>query len=260
MRVGVLGAAGKMGRTACEAVSGEQDMCLAAAVDPSFGDIVIQDVTCTGDMGCLVEADVEVAVDFTRPDTVMDNIRYCVDHAVHVVVGTTGLGPRELDEIRSLVEGHHSNVFVAPNFSIGAVLMMHFAKQAAAHLGSCEIVELHHNQKLDAPSGTAWKTAQDIAAVWSAKGRPSGGEPAPGEQEKLPGSRGADVDGVRVHSVRLAGLVAHQEVVFGGPGQMLTLRHDSLDRWSFMPGVVLAVRSVASCPGLTVGLESLLDL
>jgi 4-hydroxy-tetrahydrodipicolinate reductase len=250
IRVGVLGAAGKMGRAVCEAVRADADLELVARIDPAGGEGY------AAGPEALVEAGAEVAVDFTRPDTVADNVRFCVEHGVHCVVGTTGV---DHEVLRDIAQGGRANVFVAPNFSIGAVLAMRFSAEAARYLGSAEVVELHHNQKLDAPSGTAWETARRIARSWAEHGRAPGGEPAAGEQEKVAGARGADVDGVRVHSVRMAGLVAHQEVVLGGEGEILTIRHDSIDRTSFMAGVVLAVRKVAALPGLTVGLEHLLD-
>lgn len=250
IKVGVLGAAGKMGQTVCAAVEADPELDLVARVDPALG----------ADRDELVRSGAEVAVDFTQPDQVMDNIRFCVEHGVHVVVGTTGLSASDLDEVQRLAAGGESNVFVAPNFSIGAVLSMVFARRAAPFFGSAEVVEQHHNEKLDAPSGTALRTAEGIADAWREHGRPGGGEPAEAEQEVVPGARGGDVRGVRVHGVRLRGRVAHQEVLFGGPGEGLSIRHDSFDRVSFMPGVLLAVKRVASRPGLTVGLEALLDL
>jgi 4-hydroxy-tetrahydrodipicolinate reductase len=252
-RVGVLGAAGRMGNAVCQAVEGDASLELVARVDPAGG----EDVSTS--LYGLVEMKTEVAVDFTQPATVMDNVRFCVGKGIHCVVGTTGLGDDDLEEIRGLVDEGSANVFVAPNFSIGAVLMMAFARQAARHFGSAEVIELHHNRKLDAPSGTALRTARGIAEAWKEHGRPDGGEAHPDEKETVSGARGANADGVHVHAVRLHGLVAHQEAVFGGPGETVSIRHDSLDRASFMPGVLLAVKSVASRPGLTVGLEELLD-
>lgn len=260
IRVGVFGAAGKMGRTVCDAVWTDPDCELVAVVDPGAEGEEIHGLRCAFGPEGIAEADAEVAVDFTEAGAARKNVRFCTDHGVHCVVGTTGLTDEDLDEIRGWAEEGDANVFVAPNFSIGAVLAMRFAAEAARHLGSCEVIELHHNEKLDAPSGTALRTARGVADAWREHGRPAGGEPAPGEEEKVPGARGADVDGVRVHAVRLQGLVAHQEVVLGGPGQMLTIRHDSTDRTSFMPGVLLAVKEVGSRPGLTVGLEELLGL
>lgn len=263
IRVGVIGAYGKMGREVCAAVANDPDLGLVAAVDmsgagerigPLIGHPEIS-IEISDELEILSEAEVEVAVDFTHPRSVFDNVRWCIRHAVHVVVGTTGIPEPDLDRFTQLMEeeGSESNVFVAPNFAIGAVLMMRFAELAARFLPHAEIVELHHDGKADAPSGTAIKTAERIA-----KAREEA--PKAGGEEEIPGARGADVAGVRVHSVRLPGLVAHQEVLLAGPGQTLTVRHDSYDRASFMPGVLLAVKNVASRPGLTVGLESLLDL
>jgi len=183
---------------------------------------------------------------------VMANARWCLRHGVHVVIGTTGVGAVDLEELRRAADAGEANAIVAPNFAIGAVLMMRFAELAAAHLDAAEIVELHHDGKKDAPSGTALSTARRIAAARR------GAWAAPGGDEAHPGARGAHVEGIRVHAIRLPGLLAHQEVILGGPGQTLTIRHDSTDRTSFMPGVLLAVRSVASRPGLTIGLEPLL--
>ena len=200
----------------------------------------------------------DVVVDFTHPDVVMDNLRWCVSSGLSVVVGTTGFDESRLVTLRSwLVAAPSVSVLVAPNFGIGAVLMMRFAAAAARHFESVEIVELHHSGKADAPSGTARRTAELVAAARLEAGL----GPAPdATTSSLSGARGAAVDGVPVHAVRLAGLVAHQEVLLGGHGEVLTIRHDSLDRSSFMPGVLLAVRRVRERPGLTVGLESLLDL
>lgn len=259
-KVGVFGAGGKMGRTVCAAVAADAETQLVAAVDPAAEGEHICGVRVGGAPEALLEASAGVAVDFTRPDAVRENVRWCVDNGIHCVVGTTGLGDEDLAVLRAASEGSGTNVFVAPNFSIGAVLAAHFAKQAARFLGSCEVIELHHNEKLDAPSGTALKAAREIAAVWSEYGRPPGGEPAPGERETVRGSRGGDIGGVGIHSVRLRGLVAHQEILFGGQGELLTIRHDSIDRSSFMPGVLLAVKHVAQTRGLTVGLEHLLGI
>lgn len=241
IKVGVMGARGRMGSEVCRAVEVADDMSLAAGVD--VGD----------DRDALRGAD--VVVDFTSPDAVMDNLRWCIDADLHCVVGTTGFDEERLGELTSLLAGHPSTgVIVAPNFGIAAVLMMRFAAQAAPYFDSVEIVELHHPNKVDAPSGTAIHTAALISEA--REGRVS---PDATSQERA-GARGADVDGVRVHAVRLAGLVAHQEVLLGGHGETLTIRHDSLSRESFMPGVLLAVRSVAGRPGLTVGIEEILGL
>jgi 4-hydroxy-tetrahydrodipicolinate reductase len=240
IRVAVLGARGRVGSEVVKAVEAAPDLELAAAIDD-------------GDPLELARAD--VAVDFTRPDAVMDNLRACVDAGVHAVVGTTGFDDDRLAQLRSWLDGTDVGILVAPNFGIAAVLMMQFAAQAAPFFESVEIVELHHPNKADAPSGTARRTAELVAEARQ------GMAPMPDATTvSLDGARGADVDGVRVHAVRLAGLVAHQEVVLGGAGESLTIRHDSYTRESFMPGVLLGVRSIAGRPGLTVGLEHLLDL
>ncbi len=246
LRVGVLGASGRMGSAACAAIEAADDLELVAQL--GSGD----------DLQSLVEHDVEVAVDLTRPDVVMDNLAFCVGHGVHAVVGTSGFDADRLSTLRGwLDDAPGVGVVVAPNFAVGAVLMMRFAEQAARFFQSAEIVELHHPDKADAPSGTARRTAQLIAAARADAGL--GAQPDATTSEQA-GARGADVDGVRVHSVRARGLVAHQEVLLGTAGETLTIRHDSLDRSSFMPGVLLAVREAGSRPGLTVGLEHLLDL
>jgi 4-hydroxy-tetrahydrodipicolinate reductase len=195
----------------------------------------------------------EVAVDFTHPSAVLETVEWCLAHGIHVVVGTTGITPEVLEEIRARTERGHANAIVVPNFAIGAVLMMRFAEEAARHLDAAEVIELHHDGKADAPSGTALATARRVAAARAGTWRPPAGD------EDHPGARGTVVDGVRVHAVRLPGLLAHQEVIFGGPGQTLTIRHDSTDRSSFIPGVLLAIRAVGARPGLTVGLEPLLE-
>jgi 4-hydroxy-tetrahydrodipicolinate reductase len=262
IRVGVVGACGRMGQRVCRAVADDPELLLAAAIDrahvgESIGALVGHpqlDVEVSEELHELLEAQVEVAVDFTHPDVVMDHIAWAISHGVDLVVGTTGIGPVQFDRVRSLLaeEGSGSGVLVASNFAIGAVLMTRFAAEAARYLPSVEIVELHHDGKADAPSGTAMATARRIAETRD--GRPPGSA-----TESVEGARGADVAGIRVHSVRLEGLVAHQEVILGGPGQTLTIRHDSLDRASFMPGVLLAVKAIAGLPGLTVGLEPLLE-
>ena len=241
IRVAVLGAKGRMGSEVVRAVTAADDLEVVAEYD-------------VGDTLDLSAAD--VAVDFTHPDAVMDNLKACIDAGVHAVVGTTGFDDARLDQLRSwLADAPSVGVLVAPNFGVAAVLMMQFAAQAARFFDSVEIVELHHPRKADAPSGTARRTAELIAEARA------GMDPMPdATTSALDGARGADVAGVRVHAVRLAGLVAHQEVLLGGGGETLTIRHDSYDRASFMPGVLLGVRSVAGRPGLTVGLEALLDL
>ena len=244
MRVGVLGAKGKVGATMCAAVAEAADLTLSAEVD--VGD----------DLSLFTDSGTEVVIDFTHPDVVMGNLKFLVDNGIHAVVGTTGFTAERLDQVRGwLADKPGSGVLIAPNFAIGAVLSMHFAQKAAPYFESVEIIELHHPQKADAPSGTAARTAALIAAART------GMAPNPDATSTgLPGARGADVDGVPVHSVRLTGLVAHQEVLFGAMGETLTIRHDSLDRTSFVPGVLLAVREIASRPGLAIGLEPLLDL
>jgi 4-hydroxy-tetrahydrodipicolinate reductase len=243
-KVAVFGARGKMGAEVCRAVGAAEDLELVAAVDA--GD----------DLAPAAAAD--VVVDFTHPDAVMGNLGWCIEHGVHAVVGTTGFDDARLERLRALLADHPEvGILVAANFSIGAVLMMRFAEQAAAFYESVEIVELHHPAKADAPSGTATTTARRVAAARAAAGLPASPDAT---VQELPGARGADVDGVRVHGVRLRGLVAHQEVLLGSEGETLTLRHDSLDRVSFMPGVLAGVRAVGSRPGLTVGIESVLGL
>jgi 4-hydroxy-tetrahydrodipicolinate reductase len=244
MRVGVLGAKGKVGATMVQAVEAAEDLTFSAAVD-------------AGDpLSLLVDSQTEVAIDFTHPDVVMDNLTFLIDNGIHAVVGTTGFTDERLSQVKGwLAAKPDVAVLIAPNFAIGAALSMHFARQAARFFESAEVIELHHPQKADAPSGTAARTAQLIAEA--RKDLP----PNPDATSTgLEGARGADVDGIPVHSVRLAGLVAHQEVLFGTQGETLTIRHDSLDRTSFVPGVLLAVRRVREHPGLTVGIEPLLDL
>jgi 4-hydroxy-tetrahydrodipicolinate reductase len=245
IKVGVLGSRGRMGSTVCQAVSGAGDMEVVAGVD--VGDP--RDAL----TGC------DVVVDFTHPGAVMDNLRWCVGNGLHTVVGTSGFGEDRLAQARDwLAASPACRVLVVPNFSIGAILMMRFAGQAARFFASAEIIELHHAGKADAPSGTAARTASLIAHARSAAGL---GPSPDATVTSAPGARGAAVDEVRVHSVRLTGLVAHQEVLFGGPGETLTIRHDSLDRESFMPGVLLGIRGVEGLPpGLTVGLDPLLGL
>ena len=246
IKVGVLGARGKVGAEVCKAVEAAPDTELVAAVDA--GDDVEE----------LVTSGAEVVVDFTHPDVVMDNLRFCIEHGIHAVVGTTGFDQSRLDRLGSwLADAPGVGVLIAPNFSIGAILMMRFAATAAPFFESVEVVELHHPDKADAPSGTARRTAELIAAAR----REAGSAPMPDATSTgHEGARGADVDGVRVHSLRVRGLVAHQEVILGTAGETLTIRHDSLDRISFTPGVLVGVRAIASRPGLTVGLEHLLDI
>lgn len=242
-RVAVVGAAGRMGREVCAAVEAADDLELGPRLD--VGD----------DVARVAEAD--VAVVFSVPDVALEHVLTCVRHGVHAVVGTTGWTADRLDAVRAaLRERPGVGVLVAPNFALGAVLLLRFAALAAPHFESVEVVELHHPDKVDAPSGTARHTAQVVAAARRAAGL---GPVPDATTTALDGARGADVEGVRVHAVRLRGLVAHEEVLLGGPGEQLTLRHDSFDRASFMPGVLLGVRAVAGRPGLTVGLEHYLD-
>jgi 4-hydroxy-tetrahydrodipicolinate reductase len=244
-KVGVLGARGRMGREVIRAVTETPDLEVVAEVD--HGDAL------DALAGC------DVVVDFTHAGVVMSNLRWCVEHDLDVVVGTSGFAEERLGEVRGWLLGHPDlRVLVVPNFSVGAVLMMRFAAQAARFFPSVEVIELHHAGKADAPSGTALRTASMIAAARDTAGL---GPPPDATASALPGARGTAVDDVHVHSVRMAGLVAHQEVLLGGIGETLTIRHDSLDRASFMPGVLLAVRQIGSLsPGLTVGLEGLLGL
>ena len=208
------------------------------------------------DLNLLTDSGTEAVIDFTHPDVVMDNLKFLIDNGIHAVVGTTGFTQERLDQVQSWVDAKPgAAVLIAPNFAIGAVLSMHFAKQAAPYFESVEIIELHHPHKADAPSGTATRTAKLVAEA--RKGLP----PNPDATSTgLDGARGADVDGIPVHSIRLTGLVAHQEVLLGTLGETLTIRHDSLDRTSFVPGVLLAVRKINEHPGLTVGIEPLLNL
>lgn len=238
--VGVVGAAGRMGATVCEAVETADDMNVLAQVD-------------LGDSLDLLD-DCDVVVDFTAPDVVMATLAHCIPKGIHVVVGTSGFDAERLRQVEALVADTETGVLVAPNFSIGAVLMMRFATVAAPFFESVEIIELHHPDKVDAPSGTAVRTAELIAEARDGRTSPDA------TTTSLAGARGASVDDVTVHSVRLRGLVAHQEVLLGAAGETLTIRHDSLDRVSFMPGVLLGIREVGAHPGLTVGLDAFLGL
>src|ERR1700728_3950885 len=244
MRVGVLGSKGKVGATMVQAVQAAEDLTLSAEVD-------------AGDpLSLLTDTKTEAVIDFTHPDVVMENLEFLIDNGIHAVVGTTGFTDERLQQVRSWLSAKPGvSVLIAPNFAIGAVLSMHFASQAAPFFESVEVIELHHPHKADAPSGTAARTAALIAE--SRKDLPPNPDAT---TSSLPGARGANVEGVPVHSVRLAGLVAHQEVLFGTTGETLTIRHDSIDRTSFVPGVLLAVRRVAERPRLTIGIESLLNL
>src|ERR1700756_3863665 len=244
MRVAVLGSKGKVGASMVQAVQAAEDLTLSSEVD-------------AGDsLSLLTDNQTEVVIDFTHPDVVMDNLKFLIDNRIHAVVGTTGFTDERLAQVESWLAGAPGTaVLIAPNFAIGAVLSMRFAQEAARFFESVEVIELHHPNKADAPSGTAARTAKLVAQA--RKGLPPNPDAT---STALPGARGAEIDGIPVHSVRLAGLVAHQEVLFGTQGETLTIRHDSLDRTSFVPGVLLAVRTVRERPGLTVGLEALLDL
>ena len=234
-----------MGLEVCKAVDAAEDLELVAMVDQ--GDWLFN----------AADAGAQVLVDFTTPDVVMDNLHWAVDQGINVVVGTTGFTEQRLERVRTwLSHKPEVGVLIAPNFGIGAVLMMQFAARAARYFESAEVIEQHHPRKLDAPSGTATHTAKLIAAARAEAGL---GAMPDATKEEVSGARGADIDGVRVHAVRAAGLIAHQEVIFGTLGETLTIRHDSLDRASFMPGVLLGIRSIVSRPGLTIGLDSLLD-
>jgi 4-hydroxy-tetrahydrodipicolinate reductase len=246
LKVGVLGARGKVGRVVCEAVAESDEFELVAEIDE--GD----------DLETLVATRAQAIVDFTHPDAVMANLQFCIEHEIDAVVGTTGFDDARLAQLREWLAGHpQTGVLIAPNFSIGAILMMRFAAEAARFFESVEIVELHHPDKADAPSGTARRTAELVAAARREAGL---GAPPDATSSGLEGARGAEVEGIHVHGLRVRGLVAHQEVVLGGPGETLTIRHDSLDRVSFTPGVLLGLRRIGDAPGLTVGLESFLDL
>ena len=243
IKVGVLGAKGRMGATVCQAVSESADCELVAALDVN------------DDLTELVSKGAEVVVDFTTPSAVEANLKFLAENNIHAVVGTTGFDAHKLAAVEKQFKASKASVVIAPNFGLAAVLMMQFAAKAAPHFESVEIIELHHPRKADAPSGTARRTAEMIAEARL------GMEPMPDlTSDLISGARGANVSGVPVHSIRLQGVVAHQEVIFGGPGESLTIRHDSYDRESFMPGVLLAVRKVSQTQGLTYGLEHLLDL
>ncbi|MCA4134636.1 4-hydroxy-tetrahydrodipicolinate reductase [Arthrobacter sp. M4] len=246
LAVAVLGAHGRMGTEAVKAIEAAADMKLVAALGRADS------------LDTLVDAGARYIVDLTVPDSTEANVRFAVEHGMHAVVGTTGWDASRLDSLKGLLSSHPgTGVLIAPNFALGSVLASAFAAKASRYFESVEIIELHHPNKVDAPSGTAVRTAQLIAASRA----DAGVGPSPDATEtSLDGARGCEVDGVRVHSVRLRGLVAHQEVLLGGPGEQLTLRHDSFDRASFMPGVLLGLRNVAAHPGLTVGLDGYLDL
>ncbi len=250
-----------MGSTVCRAVLDAPGLELVAAVDPLHAGIDLTQLGVHGTQiqvsssaAALVDAGAQVAVDFTVLDAARQNLAFCAEHGVHAVVGTTGFSDAELGEFAARFERSTANAVIAPNFAIGAILMMRFAELAAPYFESCEIIELHHDQKVDAPSGTAVLTAQRIAAA----SKDWGDDPT--RTVVAEGARGGLVSGIRVHAVRLRGMVAHQEVLFGTTGQSVSIRHDTYDRSCFMPGVLLAVQKVSDSPGLTVGLDALLGL
>jgi 4-hydroxy-tetrahydrodipicolinate reductase len=261
LRVGVLGAGGRVGSTVCRAVAADPELELVGAIDPHHSGLDLRhatgvdvpDLHIDPDPAALLTAGAEVVVDFTVLEAARKNLSWAAEHGVHAVVGTTGFTADDHERVRR--EFTKSNCIIAPNFSIGAVLMMRFAEVAAPWFDSAEVIELHHDQKLDAPSGTAMLTVERMAAAserWA---------PDPTSKEVLPGARGAKGPaGIPVHSVRLRGLVAHHEVLLGTVGQTLSIRHDSYDREGFMPGVLLAIKQIADRPGLTVGLDQLLGL
>ena len=253
IKVLVNGALGRMGRTVCGAVKADSELELVGAVDAFEGEIDGMKVETNLD-AALKKFSPDVMVDFTRPNVVFQNVMTALENKVSPVVGTTGLSDEAKEKIRALAEKNSTPAFIAPNFALGAVLMMLTAQKIAKYMPDVEIIELHHDKKLDAPSGTAELTAKMISEV-----RPPHKQGHPDEEERLPHVRGAEVDGIRIHSVRLPGYVAHQEVIFGGLGQTLTIRHDSTGRDSFMPGVVLACKKVRGLKGLTVGLDKILD-
>jgi len=243
IRVGVLGSNGRMGATVCQAIAASSDFELVAELDIA------------NDLAELVSKKVQVVVDFTTLDVVMANLEFLAKNNIHAVVGTTGFDAARLGKVAELFKQSEANIIIAPNFGLAAVLMMQFAQLAAPYFESAEIIELHHPRKADAPSGTAKRTAELIAQART------GLPPMPdASTDVVNGARGANISGIPVHSVRLQGLVAHQEVLFGGPGESLSIRHDSYDRESFMPGVLLAIRKVSEIPGLTFGLEELIGL
>ena len=261
IRVGVFGAGGRMGATVCQAVADDPELQLVAAVDPFHAGLDIRqvakiespDLQVGRSADALSRADVQVAVDFTHVSAARENLRFMAEQGIHAVVGTTGFTDEDYEEFRGAFT--KSNCLIAPNFAIGAVLMMRFAEIAARFFDSAEIIELHHDQKIDAPSGTAMMTARRMAAASSEF------TPDPTRETVVPGARGGVGPGdIHIHSVRLRGLVAHQEVLLGTTGQTLSIRHDSIDRSSFMPGVLLAIKAIGDAPGVTIGLEPLLGI
>ncbi|MDA8074564.1 MAG: 4-hydroxy-tetrahydrodipicolinate reductase [Actinomycetota bacterium] len=268
IRVGVVGGTGRMGREVCRTVEEAPDLALAAIIDPAVEGHSLPDdwmpgvgsrAVVSSSVEGLADAGVDVAVDFTVADAARRTLPWLAEHGVHAVVGTTGLGPEDLASLRRVFSDGRANAVVSPNFAIGAVLLMRFCELAAPFMDGAEVVELHHDAKRDAPSGTALRTAERIAAAREHAGASAFLDHT--TELALDGARGGSgPGGVRVHSVRLPGLVAHEEVMFGALGQSLTLRHDSYDRRSFMPGVLLAIRRVGDLPGVTLGLDALLGI
>lgn len=263
IKVAVCGAMGKMGREAVKAIIGDDSLELVGGIDVRGRGTDLGVLVGGTPIGVTVEADLEgmlksrqvqVMVDFTNPQSVRRNLKAAAENKVFSVVGTTGLTEADLKEIKMLAEKNGVGVFIAPNFALGAVLMMRFAQEAARYFPQVEIIEMHHDQKVDAPSGTALRTADLIL-----ENRGIIRQGAENEYEKISGVRGGDYQGIRVHSVRLPGMVAHQEILFGGLGQILSIRHDSINRESFMPGLLLAIKNVVNINGIVVGLENLLD-
>ncbi len=258
MRIGVCGAGGRMGREVCKAVAAEQDLDLVCAIDPAFAGSGLEELvpdiagslSIGGEVQELAASEAEAMVDFSVAAAARDNVPYALGEGIHCVVGTTGLVAEDLESFDVIAREKDVGCIVAPNFAIGAVLMMDFAARAGRYMQDCEIIELHHPEKLDTPSGTARNTARYILEAR--------GEPYENEHEE--GPRGLSIGGIRIHSIRLPGLVAHQEVIFGGQGQTLSIRHDSTDRTSFMPGVIMALRKVSGMRGLVIGLDKLLEL
>lgn len=258
IKVIVNGALGKMGQEVIKAVNSASDLLLVGAVDVRGNKekIAITDLYVSNDLAETIRSTgADVVVDFTSPENVMSNIHTILANGAKAVVGTTGISQQDLEEIKRWCQQYQTACLVAPNFALGAILMMEFARKAAQYFPDVEIIELHHDQKLDAPSGTAIKTAEAIMTV---RGEKAQGHPE--EKETIPASRGGNFGGIRIHSVRLPGYVAHQEVIFGGLGQTLTIRHDSISRESFMPGVLLGIRQIYHTQGLIYGLDNFLEL
>lgn len=266
MRIGVFGAGGQMGATVCRAVTEDPALTLVAAIDPRLSGIDLSQVTgingtgleVSGSKESLVTSKAQVAVDFTSAESAYENMIWCAQHDIHGVVGTTGLSDSQLATLEEAFSKSKANCIIAPNFAIGAVLMMRFAEMSSLFFDTVDIVELHHDNKVDAPSGTAMETARRVTSFRDCAKNPFASDPT--TKVVLDGARGGRYDqGVHVHSLRVRGMVAHQEVIFGALGQTLTIRHDSYDRTSFMPGVLLAIKSVTSLSGLVKGMDALID-